>query len=317
MTGQARNHFNKFLLLHLIGAIWLTCVNIAGTPQDNGAIVLNVTVTTEKGVVIQGLRPENFSITVDKQPQKLLSLRNGEVPASVGILIDKSGSQGVDGSKRSATIKQHLRQGLGRFFKLSHASNKYFAVAFNTKTEILQDWTLDHGSIVGKVDSLEFKGHTSMYDAISSAIPKVMAGPNSKHILILVSDGNDNESKVSFKEVRDLLKRSDVVLYCVGLVNADAEGSTLGLAGERVLQELSSISGGRALFMTNASGVAAFNEVFELIATELKTQYQLLIKIESSAGAKKWRKIKLKASQVDGSGQRDHFTARTREGYYQ
>ena len=299
------NYFLSLLILLLIAPL--------SFHHNDDPIVLNVTVTTKKGTVIRDLTLENFSITVDKQPQKILSLTNREVPVSIGILIDTSGSQR---GGREPEIQQPFKQGLEGFFRKSNPENEYFALAFNSKIALVQDWTSDYQSILEKFDSLTFGKQTSMYDALRSGIEKMNESRNSKHVLILISDGADNNSKASFKETRELLKGSDVVLYSVGLNYMTGIADVVvpfNEEGGDVLSELTSLSGGRVLFMNNTQGPKAFNEVFELIALELRSQYQLAIAPEQSSGKSKWRKLKVTASR---SGDSEELIARTRQGYY-
>ena len=108
--------------------------------QSPDSLVLSVTVTNEKGALSRALSLENFSLTVDKQPQKILSLSDQDVPASIGILIDDSGSQYVappDGQ----SLRDQLKPALERFFKGSNPANEYFVVLFNNKARVQQDWT--------------------------------------------------------------------------------------------------------------------------------------------------------------------------------
>jgi Ca-activated chloride channel family protein len=284
--------------------------------QNNDPLVLNVTVTTKKGTVIRDLTLENFSITSDKQPQKILSLANREVPASIGILIDTSGSQR---GGRDPEIQQPFKQGLEGFFRKSNPENEYFALAFNSKITLVQDWTSDYQSILEKFDSLTFGKQTSMYDALRSGIEKMNESRNSKHVLIVISDGADNNSKTSFKEVRDVLKGSDVVLYSVGLNYMTGIADLVvpfNEEGGGVLSELTSLSGGRVLFMNDTQAPKAFNEVFELIAVELRSQYQLVIAPEPTSGKSKWHKLKVTASRSGTKSDSEELIARTRQGYY-
>lgn len=301
----------KTLFTLLLITIFSVCALQAQSPDS---LVLNVTVTNEKGVVTRGLTMENFSVTTDKQAQKILSLNDGDIPASIGILLDDSGSQNIGNSETAIKIRTQFKQAFERFFKLTNPANEYFLVTFNSKVQLLQDWTSDTVSIVGKFDSLAFNKPTSMYDAIKFGAEKVKTGHNAKHVLILVSDGMDNNSKASFKDVRDLLKASDVLLYCVGINNVlvgDPGVPIPYVDGLSVLSEFSVNSGGRSLFMTNASGPKAFMEVFELIALELRTQYQLVIAPDHGAGKSKWLKIKLDAKRSP-----ERLIARTRLWYY-
>lgn len=310
----------RVLTVLLIGLICFYPLSSAAVPQSNDPLILNLTVTTKKGTIIRGLTLDNFSITVDKQPLKILSLSESEVPASIGILIDTSGSQYTGGLGAAVEVRQQFKQGLERFFKLSNPANEYFALTFNTKTALIQDWTSDYQSILAKVDSLTFEKQTTLYDAMRVAIEKMKASRNSKQVLILISDGVDNYSNASFKEVRDSLKASDVVLYSVGIRDVSAFNNNVNITGvspyfeaEEIMEELTALSGGRVLFMTNSQGAKAFNEVFELVALELRSQYQIAIAPEPSGGKTKWRKLKVVASRA---GQKEELTARTRQGYY-
>lgn len=290
----------------------------AAVAQAYDPLVLNVTVTTKKGAVIRGLTIDNFAVSVEKTPQEILSLSDAEVPVSIGILIDTSGSQDTGKSSAALRIQQQFKHGLEGFFQKSNPANEYFAVAFNTKAELFQDWTSDYQSILQKLDSLKFGKQTAMFDALQLAIEKMKTGRNSKQVLILVSDGGDNQSEASYKRVRDSLKSSDAVLYCVGLTNAFRLGDVqtiVSLEGQGVLDELTFLSGGRALFLNNSQGSQAFNEVFELIALELRSQYRIVIARPPDYAGKTSRKLKITASRSVALGRSERLLARTRQVY--
>jgi Ca-activated chloride channel family protein len=298
-----------FLFLSLL-ALSCVCTVRAQSPDS---LVLNVTVTDEKGVLSRGLNLESFSVTVDKQPQKILSLSDQEVPASIGILIDDSGSQYVPKSE-GLSLPDKLRPALERFLKVSNPANEYFVVTFSSKVQLVQDWTTDPQAVMDTLESLKFKKLTAMFDAMTLALDKLKTGRNSKRVLLLIGDGSDNNStKSGFKEVRDKLKASDVVLYCVGAnVNLyPADGYRNFTDDVEKLGELSVASGGRAFFTKNLSEPMASNRVFELIALELRAHYQLVIAPEHSDAKAKFRKIKIEAKQGT-----ERLVARTRLWYY-
>jgi len=300
-----------FLLLSLFA---LSCV-CSVQAQSPDSVVLNVTVTNGKGELSRGLSLDSFSITADNQPQKILSLSDQDVPASIGILIDDSGSQHVAPSD-GLSLPGKIRPALERFLKVSNPANEYFVVTFNSKVQLVQDWTSDPQAIVQTLDSLKFKKDTAMFDAMALALDKVKTGGNSKHVLILITDGTDNASKKTFKEVRDSLKASDVVLYCVG---ANVSFELAGTVNYRLrptddaekLGELSVATGGRAFFTMNVSEPMASNRVFELIALELRAHYQLVIAPGHSGEKARFRKITIEAKQGT-----DRLVARTRLWYY-
>ena len=212
----------KSLLFIAVFGVWTVHA------QSPDSLVLNVTVTNEKGMLSRGLSLESFAVTVDKQPQKILSLSDQEVPASIGILIDDSGSQYVAPSD-GLSLPSKLRPALARFLKLSNPANEYFVVTFNSKVQLVQDWTTNPQAVIDTLDSLKFKNLTALYDAMTLALDKVKTGRNSKRVLVLITDGSDtNSTRSGFKDVRDKLKASDVVLYCVG---ANAKTSLFALPG--------------------------------------------------------------------------------------
>jgi len=261
----------------------------------------------------RGLSLESFAVTVDKQPQKILSLSDQEVPASIGILIDDSGSQYVAPSD-GLSLPSKLRPALARFLKLSNPANEYFVVTFNSKVQLVQDWTTNPQAVIDTLDSLKFKRLTALYDAMTLALDKVKTGRNSKRVLVLITDGSDtNSTRSGFKDVRDKLKASDVVLYCVGAnVSLYPASESRNFTDDvKKLGELSVASGGRAFFTKNMSEPMTSNRVFELIALELRAHYQLVIAPEHDDAKAKFRKIKIEAKQGT-----ERLTARTRLWYY-
>jgi Ca-activated chloride channel family protein len=298
-----------FYSLSLI-AVFCVC-NVQAQSPDS--LVLNVTVTDDKGVLSRGLSLDSFAVTVDKQPQRILSLSDQEVPASIGILIDDSGSQYVPKSE-GLSLPDKLRPALERFLKLSNPANEYFVVTFSSKVELVQDWTTDPQAVMNTLESLKFKKLTAMFDAMTLALDKLKTGRNSKRVLLLIGDGGDNNStKSGFKEVRDKLKASDVVLYCVGANVRLLPANEYWDPNEDVkkLGELSVASGGRAFFTMNVSEPMASNRLFELIALELRAHYQLVIAPEHADAKAKFRKINIEAKQGT-----ERLVARTRLWYY-
>jgi Ca-activated chloride channel family protein len=282
--------------------------------QNPDSLVLNVTVTDKKGVPIRGLTVEDFSIRVDDQPQKILSLNAQESPISVGILIDVSGSQPFGNSKTAVVPRDSTRQGISQFIEVSHRQNEYFLMTFNSEVQLRQDWTSDPQAILQKVDSLIFEKQTSLYDALNMGIEKVTTGRNSKRLLVLISDGLDTSSKIPGTQVREVLMGSGVMLYCVGISNVHP--NDLDDENQIVLEAFSYVSGGGTVFLKNAAGAQAFKEAFEAIALEVRAQYQIVIATQFSSGGKpKWHKVKIKATRTNPNGKPEQLLARTRLSY--
>lgn len=316
--SRSNNRVRGLLLVLLTATVLIFSTLVTATPQTNNQVVLYVSVATEKGDAILYLSREDFSVNIEKRPQTILSV-GGERPASIGILIDTSGSMHEDPPQTLIQLKQNLKDGLERFVQLGHPGNEYFVMTFNKDIELLQDWTSEPSLITNKLDSLVFKGQTALYDSLPKALAKVTQGRHARHVLIIISDGVDSYSRNEEKHVREALKRSDVVLYGVGDINASASSLFMRQyvsPQAEILNEFAGYSGGRAYFSLHFAKSAAFTEVFESIAVELRNQYQIVINAEQSAGKEKWRKLNVAVARNDTSGRPQKLIVRTRRGYY-
>lgn len=289
-------------------------------PKDRSEpVVLMVTALNEKGHDISGLQQSNFLVLEDKVAQTISSFSSRDEPISVGIVLDASGSMRGDPPASSKRKRQLLTEALARFLELSNASNEYFVMGISSRPWLLLDWTSDRHVVIERVSSLEAKGITALYDACYPAIERVRQGRYAKGVVLLISDGQDNNSLYKFSEVRELLKESNVLFYAVDVLEG-VDYSTLGIEGEKVLGELSSVSGGDAFFPRLGAGSKP-NElpaVFEQIARELRNQYKITFLPAPATGKKKWHKIKVKVSPpTNASREMKHLSVRVRKGYYQ
>ena len=289
-------------------------------PVTTGSISLNVTVTNEKGELVAGLNQTAFEILVDKQAANIVSFSQDDSPVSVGILFDSSGSmRGLRGEKSTLKMFDTLRQALARFLELSHPSNEYFLVGFNYRPQLLADWTSDHTRIVNQLSDFYTYGNTAFYDAAYLAVDKLQNSRHSKRALLLISDGQDNTSRYTFNELRDLLRSAGLLIYSITLPGAISDGSSVDRLGRDVLRELSTLSGGIAFYIKDGTALKPKDAytVFEYIANELRNQYTIIIMPNETSEGKKYRKVKVKLNPSRATP-RDmkHLTVRTREGFY-
>jgi Ca-activated chloride channel family protein len=279
---------------------------------QNDRLVLNATVVYEGKQPLSTLEAGDFTVLLDKQPQKIVSFNHGNTPVSVGIVVDVSGST----ARLSEKALNYFADGIDILFQAGNPQNDYFVVAFNTKPGMVQNWTNDPQAIRSKLLPIKLDGGSALYDALYQSIQHVKTGRHQKRVLILLSDGFDNNSEKTFNQVRDFLKDSDVVLYCIALIKEESAGSSLAQEGKGVLDELSERSGGQTLLLENGSKAKAINKAFELVATEVRSQYELLIEPTPVTGVRKWRKLKVTAAYTDANGKRKELKVRTREGFY-
>lgn len=265
-----------------------------------------------------GLKSGDFEVTIDKKPAQIVSFNLVDSPVSIGILLDSSGSVGGRSTREANKTFVALREAIRHVLGSSNQANDYFLIGFNTKPQLLADWTSDPASIMDTFHDWQVHGGTALYDACYLAIDKLHNARHAKRAMILVSDGQDNLSHYTFHELRDLLRETNVLLYSISFETSDG-GSSLGMEGKGVLEELSFISGAKSFSEKDGAPLKLkdANAVFEIIANELRNQYTLSIVPNEPLASRKWHKIKVKVNPPrDTQPQVKGISVRTREGVY-
>jgi len=266
-------------------------------------ITFTVTVTDLYGRFVSGLSKNAFSIFDNKQEQEISFFSDDDSPVSVGILFDVSGSMGGDKVRRA-------RDALAHFIQTSHDRDEYFMIAFNSRAQLLMDRTRDGNAVLDKLTFVQTKNNTALYDACYLGVERVQRGAHPKRALLLISDGQDNNSRYTFNELRRVLKESDVALYAVGILSGSDVGSSLGMEGQGVLDELAGVSGGKAFYPRSA---AEMDDIFEQIALELRHQYSIGYRPPNFVNDGKWHRIKVKVNPPRGL---PRLFVRSKEGYF-
>lgn len=277
--------------------------------NDNDDLLLNtdlvtmtVTVTDFYDRYVTGLDKSHFTVLDNKVPQDITFFTDEDAPASVGVIFDVSGSMKGDKVMRA-------REALSKFVETSHDKDEYFLVGFNTRAQLLIDRTRDADAVLNKLTYIETKGNTALYDAAYLGVEKVTRGAHPKKAILLISDGQDNSSRYTFRELQRLLKESGVLIYSVGITGGGGYDSYTA-QGQAILEELSGVSGGKAFFP--ASG-AEMNEIFERIAIELRHQYSIGYRPTNFTPDGKWHNVKIKVQPPRGMPK---LSVRAKDGYY-
>ncbi|MBA3632426.1 MAG: VWA domain-containing protein [Acidobacteria bacterium] len=266
-------------------------------------VTLTLTVTDIYGRYVSGLKKDAFKIFDNNEEQEITYFSDADAPISIGILFDVSDS--MSGDKISKA-----RKALERFINTSHPSDEYFLIAFNSRAQLLLDRTRDGEAVLRKLTLVQPKNNTALYDATYLGVERVTSGTRQKKAMLIISDGQDNASRYNFGEVRRLLKESDVVVYAVGILDGSDSSSMTGMQGQAFLDELTSVTGGKAFYpQTNVE----LDEIFERIALELRHQYSIGYTPKGFEPDGKWHKVKTKVKPPRGL---PRLTIRSREGYY-
>ena len=304
------------LALMLVATLMAAAQNSSPQPsptppdKDGGAVIintdlvsLNVTITDAYGRYVSGLKKAAFTVFDDDKKQEIEFFSDEDAPVSVSIVFDVSGS--MNGEK----ITQ-ARNALRKFIETSHPSDEYFLIAFNKRAQLLLDRTRDGDAVMDKLTLVKPKDNTALYDAVYLGAERATRGTHQKRAVLLISDGQDNSSRYTFRDVRKFLKESDVTVYSVGIMQGSDYSRAEGMTGQAYLDELSALTGGKAFFPT--SGVE-MDEIFEKISLELRHQYSIGFRPENFTNDGKWHKLKVKIKPPRGL---PRLTVRTRDGYY-
>lgn len=266
-------------------------------------ITFTVTVTDVYGRFVSGLGKNAFTIYDEKKPQEITYFSDDDSPVSVGVIFDVSGSMSGDKVRRA-------REALAHFIQTSHDRDEYFLIAFNNRAQLLMDRTRDGNAVLDKLMFVNTKNNTALYDACYLGVERVQRGTHPKRALLLISDGQDNNSRYTFNELRRVLKESDVVLYAVGILGGGDVGSSLGMEGQGTLDELASVSGGKAFYPHSAPEM---DDIFEQIALELRHQYSIGYRPPNFNNDGKWHHIKVTVTPPRGL---PRLFVRSKSGYF-
>ena len=279
----------------------------AQNPQDGkiqlATDIVNVTisVTDPYGRFVTGLGKDHFEVFDDKVKQQIAHFTDEDSPVSLGIVYDVSGSM-------KERINRSVRA-LRRFIETSHQDDDFFLIAFNDRAKLIQDFTVSGDNVLGHLMFVAPHGSTALYDAAYIAVEKIQQGRHSKKALLIISDGQDNNSRYTYKELRNRVKEADVQIYAIGIT--DPASDSLAGFGRSVLEEITRMTGGRAFF-PNAYNEPELVEICTRIALELRHQYSIGFYPTDIQSEAKWHKVQVKVNPPRGLGR---LSLTYRDGY--
>jgi Ca-activated chloride channel homolog len=303
MTRQVRAP--RFAVAVLFAAAAATALAAQGQRIRSGVelVSLNVTAVDGQGKFVTDLAEEEFEVYEDGAKQKLTFFSKTQQPISLALLLDTSASM-----DERMGIAQEAAIG---FARQMHKEDQAEVIDFDSQVRVLSPFTNDAAALEKAIRSTTPNGSTSLYNALYIALKelkKVRASSTSeirRQAIVLLSDGDDTSSLIEFDQVLDLAKRSEVVIYAIGLRQGEIARREFKEA-EFVLKQLATETGGRAYFPTDARDLA---KIYQGIWDELSSQYALAY---SSANPKRdgaWRRIQVRLL-------RPSITGRTKQGYY-
>lgn len=273
-------------------------------PQSNITVTTNlvdlpVSVTDRKGNALTGLHKENFQILDDGELQEISIFEDQDLPVTIGLLVDHSGSM------RSKLPE--IAAAAAEFAKSSNPQDQLFVVNFNEVVSLMLpaavSFTSDEQALQKAVAGSRAQGETALYDAVIDAIDHLQLSPQKRQALVIVTDGGDNASRHSFREMLDTVKKSGAQIYCVGLYDPYDRDAKPGL-----LRQLAKESGGEFYF---PSSVTEVTNLMRVIARDLREQYTLGFMPKERTVVQGWRSVRV---IVSGIGKKQ-ISVHTRPGY--
>ncbi|MCC6990235.1 MAG: VWA domain-containing protein [Acidobacteria bacterium] len=267
-------------------------------------VSLNVTVTDQKHHYLTDLESRDFAIFEDGAKQEITYFNRTTLPIALSLLLDTSASM-----DSRITTAQDAAIG---FAKKLRPQDLAQVVDFDTRVEILQNFTTDVAALETAIRGTTAGGSTSMYNALHISLKelvKIQAKSDDdvrRRAVVLLSDGEDTSSLVTYEEVLDLAKRSATTIYAIGLQSKETSISKGFREAEFVLRQLAQETGGRAFFVQRPEDLSG---IYGEIANELASQYVLGYASTNAKRDGAWRRLNVQVS-------RQGTTARTKRGYF-
>lgn len=284
------------------GTVGTVTKNAAGSftfKSQVNEVTLSATVLDIRKHLVTNLDRTNFSVYEDNQPQSITSFRREDIPVSIGIVVDNSGSMRT---KRAAVSKAVLN-----LMQASNPQDEVFVVNFNDDPYLDQDFTNKLEPLREALDRVDSRGGTALYDAVIASADHLAKGAKKeKKVLLVVTDGVDNESRESLEQaIRKVQDDKGPTIYTIGIL-----GDEPGIKrAKRALQSLSDQTGGVAFFPKDLTEV---DEISQEVAKDIRNQYSITYKPTNPRSNGGYRKVKVEAR---APGYKD-LQVRTRDGYF-
>jgi Ca-activated chloride channel family protein len=265
-------------------------------------VVLHTTVVDDRQRFADGLKQENFRVFEDKVEQKLSVFRREDVPVSMGLVIDNSGSMR---DKRPRVNEAALT-----FVQASNPQDEAFVVNFNDDfyLDLDKDFTSSIPELKEALERIDSRGSTALYDAIIGSMDHLKKASKDKRVLLVVTDGEDNTSHNSLERTIREIQKTDTVIYTIGLLSQETKRSAK--KAKKALEDIAKASGGAYYFPENVEDV---HNICQQVAHDIRNQYILAYYPTNNKRDGTFRAVNVEVIPPRGRGK---LVPRTRNGYY-
>ena len=261
-------------------------------------VLLHATVIDDKQRFVTNLDKSAFTVYEDGHPQTITSFRHEDIPVSMGIVVDNSGSMREKRQKVNAAALNLVRA--------SNPNDEVFIVNFNDEYYLDQDFTANINKLKEALEKIEARGGTALYDAVVASADWLKRAKLEKKVIFVVTDGEDNASAQSLEQaVRRLQAENGPTVYAIGILGDEEHPKR----AKRALQVMSERTGGIAFFPKTLDEVDAISRS---VAHDIRNQYSIGYKPSTPKNQGGYRTVKVDAK----SRSYGKLVVRTRSGYY-
>jgi Ca-activated chloride channel family protein len=273
--------------------------------KDVNLVVLHATVDDSKGQFVPDLKQNDFKVFEDKVEQQISVFTREDIPVSVGLVIDNSGSMR---EKRSQVNSAALT-----FVKTSNPQDEVFVVNFNDDyyLDLDRDFTSDPKELQEALERIDSRGSTALYDAVVGSLDHLKKAHKDKRVLLIVTDGDDDASRKTFEYTIKAAQQSNALIYAVGVFSDydQSHDKRMVRHSKKILTELAESTGGAAYFPNSLDEV---QPVCTTIAHDIRNQYTLGYYPTNTANNGSFRAVQVLVN-AKGHGK---LSVRTRTGYF-
>jgi Ca-activated chloride channel family protein len=271
---------------------------------DVDMTLVNLTVTDPLDRLVTGLEREHFRVFEDGIEQEVLTLSSEDVPVSIGLVFDMSGSMSDKVEK--------AREAAVEFMRTANPRDQFFLVSFNDRAELTSGFTSSVDELQNRMMFTSSRGRTALLDAVYLGLSQMRGAHNGKRALLIISDGGDNHSRYNESDVKNYLKEADCQLYAIGIFDPIGIRSRTPeeLEGPSLLSEMTEMTGGRVFPVGN---LGELPDIAAKIGMELRNQYVIGYKSSNPHRNGAWRKIRIKMRPPKGLPPLNVFA---KTGYY-
>lgn len=253
---------------------------------DVDLVLVPVTVVDSMSRPVIDLPQQNFSLLESGVQQQIRYFSHEDGPISVALVLDFSGSM--------RDKIEFVHQAVDEFFQNANPDDDYYVISVSNKPTLIADASQSTNTILARLATVEPKGMTSLYDSIYLGVNKLRSSRYKRRAMVIVSDGGDNHSRYTLKEMKSVLAESDILTYSIGIfddIPIPLFKSIEERWGRKWLDEVTRVSGGRNI---SADDRRQIPQIAGLISREMRSQYVLGYRPTDSHKDGKWRKIAVK-----------------------